>query len=119
MSFCVAETVSGSSGGRPGDRLRFRAATISFAGALGDQPSLEVRDSAEGMEHEFAGGRGGVEALLATDQVECITSRGLITTGARRRPGSGDPGLGETPDSPEISQYAGSVSGCSWGSMRS
>ena len=28
MSFCVAETVSGSSGGRPGDRPRFRAAAI-------------------------------------------------------------------------------------------
>ena len=39
-------------------------------GTLGDEPSLEVRDGAENVKHELAGGRGGVEALLEADQVD-------------------------------------------------
>ena len=64
-----------------GNRLRVerRATRLSaalsrrgdaIAGALGDQPPLEVRDGTEDVEHEFAGGRGGVEALLQADQVD-------------------------------------------------
>ena len=42
----------------------------AVAGAFGDEPTLEVRDRAEDVEHELAGGRRGVEALLETDQVD-------------------------------------------------
>ena len=42
----------------------------AVAGALGDESLLEVRDRAEDVEHELAGGRGGVETLLETDQVD-------------------------------------------------
>ena len=70
MSFRAADTVSGSSGGRPGDRPRFRAARDTVAGTFRDQPAFEVRDHAEDMEHKLAGGRGGLEALLKADQVD-------------------------------------------------
>ena len=42
----------------------------AVAGALGEEPSLEVRDGAEDVEHELAGGRGGVKTLLEADQVD-------------------------------------------------
>ena len=35
---------------------------------LGDQPSFEMRDRAEDMEDQLAGGRSGVDLLLKTDQ---------------------------------------------------
>ena len=41
----------------------------AVAGPFGDEPSLEVRDGAEDVEYELAGGRGGIEALLETDQM--------------------------------------------------
>ena len=42
----------------------------AVAGALGDEPGLEVRDGTEDVEHELAGGRGGIETLLEADQVD-------------------------------------------------
>ena len=77
-----------------GNRLRVerRATRLSvalsrrgdaIAGALGDQPPLEVRDGTEDVEHEFAGGRGGVEPLLQADQVDAAASisGAVIATG--------------------------------------
>jgi hypothetical protein len=40
----------------------------AVAGAFGDQPPLEVRDGAEHVEHEFAGGRRSVDLLLKAEQ---------------------------------------------------
>ena len=57
MSFCTAETVSGSSARRLGFSTAFSRRGDAVAGTLGDQPSLEGCDDAEDMEHEFAGGR--------------------------------------------------------------
>ena len=63
-------------------RIERRSARLSTAfpghsgavtGALGDEPSLEVRDGAEDVEHELAGSRGGVEALLEADQVNAAS----------------------------------------------
>lgn len=42
----------------------------AVTGSLGDEPSLEMRDGAEEVEHELAGGRGGVEVLLEAHQVD-------------------------------------------------
>ena len=66
---------------RGGNRLRIkrRSPRLSTAfsrrgdavtGALGDEPGLEVRDGIEDVEHELAGGRGGIETLLEADQVD-------------------------------------------------
>ena len=38
--------------------------------ALGDQPPLEVGDRAEDVEHQFAGGRRGVDPLLEAGEVD-------------------------------------------------
>ena len=40
---------------------------------LGDEPCLEVRDGTEDVEHELAGGRGGIEMLLEADQVDAAS----------------------------------------------
>ena len=56
----------GSSG--PAPALARRGGPVPRA--LGDQSTLEVRDRPENVEHELAGGRGGVEALLEADQVD-------------------------------------------------
>ena len=45
----------------------------AVTGALGDEPSLEVRDGTEDVEHELAGGRGGIEMLLEADQVDAAS----------------------------------------------
>ena len=42
----------------------------AVTGALGDEPGFEVRDGTEDVEHELAGGRGGIETLLEADQVD-------------------------------------------------
>ena len=39
----------------------------SFAGSLGDEPALEVRDGAEDVEQELASRGRGVEVLLEAD----------------------------------------------------
>ena len=38
-------------------------------GAFDDQTAFEVGDRAENVEHQFAGGRGGVDPLFKADQV--------------------------------------------------
>ena len=70
MSFSAAETVSGSSGGRPRCSPAFPGGGDAVAGTLGDEPAFEVRDGAEDVEHEFTGRGRGVEALLEADQVD-------------------------------------------------
>ena len=58
---CAAETVSRSSGGRN-----------TVARALGDEPTLEVGDCSKDMEHQFAGGRGRVDAFFEADQADVV-----------------------------------------------
>ena len=71
-----------------GNRLRIqrRSARLSaafprrgdaVAGPLGDEPTLEMGDRAEHMEHELAGGRGGVEAFLETHEVDALGLEGV------------------------------------------
>ena len=48
----------------------FPRCSDAVADLLGDEPSFEVRDGAEDVEHELAGGRGGVEALLEAHEVD-------------------------------------------------
>ena len=57
MSFCAAETVSRVQRRSTRKPAAFSRCGDAVAGTLGDQPSLEVRNGAEDMEHELAGGR--------------------------------------------------------------
>ena len=63
----MAETVSRSSAGPP---AAFSGRCNPVAGALGDKPPLEVGNRAKDMEHQLAGSRGRIDALLETDQVD-------------------------------------------------
>ena len=49
----------------------------AVAGPLGDEPTLEMGDRAEHMEHELAGGRGSVEAFLETHEVDALGLEGV------------------------------------------
>ena len=71
------------------DTLRKASHCAAVAGPLLDQSPLEVRDSTEDVEHELAGGGGGVEAPLEADQVDACAF-GLSTVSSRshsERPG--------------------------------
>ena len=69
MSFCAAQTVSGSSGGRPSVRPRFLTAAMPSR-VLSEMSRREVRDGAEDVEHELASRGRGVEVLLEADKVD-------------------------------------------------
>ena len=73
-------------------------------GSLGDEPSLEVRDGAEDMEHELAGGRGGVEALLEAHQVDARALRVSTVSSSSRsdRPQAVEPSDAETIPGPGV-----------------
>ena len=49
----------------------------AVADPLGDEPTLEMGDRAEHMEHELAGGRGSVEAFLETHEVDALGLEGV------------------------------------------
>ena len=66
---CAAETVSRSSGGRP---AAFSGGCNTVTRALGDKPTLEVGDRSKDLEHQFAGGRGRVDAFFEADQVDVV-----------------------------------------------
>ena len=51
----------------------------AVAGALGDEPSLEVRDGAEDVEQELARGRRGIEVFLEADQMNARRHRRVCT----------------------------------------
>ena len=70
MSFCAAGNGLRVQRGPARRAPAFPGRGDAVAGTLGDEPLLEVGDHAEHMEHEFAGGRGGIEAFLEADEVD-------------------------------------------------
>ena len=72
MSFSAAETVSGSSGGRPGVRPRFLAAAMPSRVCPEMSRRSKCAMEPEDVEHEFAGRGRGVEALFEADQMYAV-----------------------------------------------
>ena len=72
MSFCAAETVSGSSAGRPGIRPRFLAAAIPSRVRSEMSRRSKWAIAPNTWNNELAGGRGGVEAFLETHEVDAL-----------------------------------------------
>ena len=77
MSFCAAETVSGSSAGRPGIRPRFLAAAMPSRVRSEMRRRSKWAIAPNTWEHELAGGRGGVEAFLETHEVDALGLEGV------------------------------------------